>query len=108
MSPPRLAFTGTSHPNDSTYTLATVHSQSSSLADDHEPLLTPALPSPSYGATFPRSPSLPSSRKVILNATIKMASIFVISTIVLGGTLWLTLPPLEESVFVFIFTLDPF
>ena len=31
---------------------------------------------------------------------LKMACIFVVSTLLLGGTLWLALPTLEEQVFV--------
>lgn len=64
--------------------------------DDRSPLLTPLTPS--YGsAGHPHTPTRPSSRKVIVNATLKMATIFLLSTILLGGTLWLTLPTLEEA-----------
>ncbi len=47
----------------------------------------------SYGAV---PPSQPSSRKLIWNATLKMGAIFICSTVILGGTLWLALPTLEE------------
>lgn len=78
------------------YTLDTVHySDDDRASDDRSPLLQPATPD--YGATFPRSPAQPSSTKVIFNATLKMACIFAISTILLGGTLWLALPTLEEA-----------
>ncbi|KAF5367439.1 hypothetical protein D9758_003806 [Tetrapyrgos nigripes] len=79
--------------NPSLYTLATVNDDD----DDARPLLTPTTPS--YGATpvTPRSSSHPSSRKVIFNAALKMACIFVLSTLLLGGTLWLALPTLEEQ-----------
>ncbi|KAJ3509887.1 hypothetical protein NLJ89_g4982 [Agrocybe chaxingu] len=76
----------------SMYTLDTVDYRDDA---EHEPLLTPATPD--YGATVPRSPGVPSSRRIILNATLKMACIFIVSTALLGGTLWLALPKLEES-----------
>jgi len=78
------------HSNASTYTLTTIHSRS-----DLSSLITP-LSTPSYGATFPRSPTLPPSRKLLLNAAVKMASIFLVSAFILGGTLYLALPTLEE------------
>jgi hypothetical protein len=86
-----LSFTETRHSNASAYTLDTVHDGGD---DDLAPLLIPETPS--YGATFPHSPTRPSSRKVIFNATLKMACIFGVSTLFLGGTLWLALPTLEE------------
>ncbi|RDB30948.1 Transmembrane protein 41B [Hypsizygus marmoreus] len=90
MPPPNLAFVETQHDNYSIYTLATVDH------DDRSPLLSPSTPS--YGTSnYPHTPSRPSSRKVILNATLKMACIFIFSTLVLGGTLWLALPTLEEA-----------
>jgi len=73
------------------YTLDTVNDEEHDRYSDTSPLLSPATPS--YGATFPRSPS---SAKIIFNATLKMACIFIISSIFLGGTLWLALPTLEE------------
>ncbi|KAG6828143.1 hypothetical protein H0H92_009029 [Tricholoma furcatifolium] len=93
MTPPRLAFIPPSHPNHSAYTLATVNHD----GDDRSPLLTPVTPS--YGtANYPHSPTRPSQRKVILNATLKMAAIFVVSTLFLSAALWLALPTLEEQV----------
>ncbi|PPQ63919.1 hypothetical protein CVT24_010317 [Panaeolus cyanescens] len=77
-------------PPASLYTLDTLDS------NDDSPLLSPATPR--YGATVPRSPGVPStsSARVILNATLKMATIFIISSLLLGGTLWLALPTLED------------
>ncbi|KAG5339294.1 hypothetical protein C0989_004903 [Termitomyces sp. Mn162] len=93
MPPQNLAFGSTHHRNHSTYTLATVNNDD---CDDRAPLLTPVTPS--YGtANHPHSPSRPSSRKVILNATLKMAAIFVISSLFLALSLWLALPTLEED-----------
>ncbi|KAF5382093.1 hypothetical protein D9615_004212 [Tricholomella constricta] len=83
MPPPNLAFVETHHENQSTYTLDTVSYGDHS---DRSPLLTPTTPS--YGAAnFPHTPSRPSSRKVILNATLKMTAIFVISSLLLGAAL---------------------
>lgn len=66
---------------------------------DRSPLLRDnAAIAPAYGAAESQYRSNVSSRKIMLNATIKMAVLFVISTIVLGTTLWLALPPLEEYV----------
>ncbi|KAJ4479973.1 hypothetical protein J3R30DRAFT_3656916 [Lentinula aciculospora] len=82
--------------NASVYTLATVNGHDDQETSSHAPLHTPLTPS--YGSTMPRSPGTArSSRKLILNATLKMAAIFVISTAVLGTTLWLALPTLEED-----------
>lgn len=80
-------------PDDrSAYSLATVYDSPSpnsrtSLLSNHS--------EPGYGAA---PPSQPSSRKLIWNATLKMAAIFFLSTAFLGGTLWLALPTLEECV----------
>lgn len=76
------------------YTLHTVaDDDASARRSDTSPLLEPGAAS--YGAT-PFAPSQSSSRKIILNATIKMACVFLVSTILLGGTLWLALPTLDE------------
>ena len=77
--------------NRSSYSLATVH-------DDPSPsqstaLLASARADRSYGTA---SPAQPSSRRILMNATLKMAVIFIVSTAVLGVTLWLALPTLEE------------
>ncbi|KAJ7573923.1 hypothetical protein C8J56DRAFT_803763 [Mycena floridula] len=80
-----------SRSNASVYTLNTVRGD-----DEHAPLVTPLTPS--YGSTALRSPNTrPSSAKLIWNATLKMAAIFVISSVLLGGTLWLALPTLEPD-----------
>jgi len=79
------------HSNDSAYTLATVqlpdHEESSSLLSSS---------SVSYGTTPVHPPH--HVRRVIFNATLKMAVIFLLSCIVLGGTLWISLPTLEPYV----------
>lgn len=62
--------------------------------DDRSALLSPATPN--YGATVPRSPGVPSSARIIFNATLKMAVLFIVSTLILGGTLYFALPTLEE------------
>ncbi|KAG6896580.1 hypothetical protein C0992_007332 [Termitomyces sp. T32_za158] len=81
MPPRNLAFVSTHHRNHSSYTLATVNDDDD--CDDRSPLLTPTTPS--YGTTnHPHTPSIPSSRRVILNATLKMAAIFVVSSLFLG------------------------
>lgn len=65
-------------------------------ASERSSLLAPETPS--YGATFPRSPCMPSSSgRIIFNATLKMACLFAVSTALLGGTLWLALPTLEPD-----------
>ena len=38
---------------------------------------------------------------MILNAALKMAAVFIVSTLVLGGTLWFALPTLEQYVLSF-------
>lgn len=65
-----------------------------SLHDEHEPLVTPLTPT--YGSA-PTNPTRRSTGKLLWNATLKMASIFLISSLVLGVTLWLALPTLEET-----------
>lgn len=97
MPPPLLVLDSqphTLHSNDSMYTLHTVvDDDASSRHSTHtSPLVEPGTRS--YGAT--NSPSQPSSGRVIFNATLKMACVFLVSTILLGGTLWLALPTLEE------------
>ncbi|KAJ7650433.1 hypothetical protein FB45DRAFT_887937 [Roridomyces roridus] len=79
------------HPNPSEYTL-----------QDYRPLRTPTTPSYGSTPTFnhthdPEGPPRPSSRRLILNATLKMALVFGISTIFLASILWLALPTLEEE-----------
>ncbi|KAL4066757.1 hypothetical protein J3A83DRAFT_4098546 [Scleroderma citrinum] len=48
----------------------------------------------SYG-TFENS--RPSSSKLLFNAALRMAAVFLLSTILLGSILWLALPTLDES-----------
>ncbi|KAK7454608.1 hypothetical protein VKT23_011361 [Stygiomarasmius scandens] len=67
---------------------------SSYSLNDVEPLMTPTTPS--YGATTPTT-TRPNSRKLVFNAVLKMACIFILSSLVLGATLWLALPTLEEQ-----------
>jgi len=92
------------HPNTSSYTLDTVHidvePETMEFADDRVILLAPDSDAGSiYGAT-PAQSQTPhaSSPRLLLKAAIRMAAVFVLSTILLGGTLWLTLPTLDEYV----------
>lgn len=83
--------------NSSAYSLATVQ--------ESDPLLTPtqntSLLSPSTGGQHYGTvqPSQPSTRRILMNATLKMAVIFILSTAFLGATLWLALPTLDECVY---------
>ncbi|EKM78151.1 hypothetical protein AGABI1DRAFT_42515 [Agaricus bisporus var. burnettii JB137-S8] len=80
------------------YTLNTVadddDDSSSRRSSNTSPLLS--SDSQSYGTT-PNSQSRPSSGKVILHATLKMACIFLVSTLLLGGVLWIALPTLDDA-----------
>jgi hypothetical protein len=76
------------YPNESAYTLATVQQPDN---DESSSLLSST--SISYGATPVHPPH--HTRRVIFNATFKMALIFVLSCILLGGTLWISLPTLD-------------
>ena len=94
------------HPNSSSYTLRTIPindtdtSTPSSPTDPETPLHVDTTLN--YGATPtsphfpPRSPGMPSPRRSLLNAAIKMAVLFIVSCLVLGGTLWTALPTLDE------------
>lgn len=76
------------HPNSSEYTLDTVH--------DTDPLL-PADPDSSYGAAdYPPPP--PSPTRLLLAAALRMAALFVLASLLLGGTLFLALPTLDPCV----------
>jgi hypothetical protein len=88
--PPRRNADVYAHNNPSVYTLANVGES------EHDALITPSTPS--YGATFPSSPTpnRPSARTLITNAVIKMACIFLVSSALLGGILYLALPTLQE------------
>ncbi|OBZ72671.1 Transmembrane protein 41B [Grifola frondosa] len=79
-------------PDDrSAYSMATVHDLPSPTS--RTSLLSAAPSDSNYGAT---APTAPSTRKILWNASLKMAAIFVLSTLFLGGTLWLALPPLDD------------
>ncbi|KAI0028965.1 hypothetical protein K488DRAFT_89230 [Vararia minispora EC-137] len=95
---PSPFYSPTIHSNASQYTLATVRDHSNDEDDERASLL-----SHSSGASYgvpppldPLAPTPPPRRRVILNAAIKMTAIFVIGCLVLGGTLWVALPRLEE------------
>ncbi|KAH8977701.1 oxalate transporter [Lactarius hatsudake] len=78
----------------SAYTLATV--QHDSESDESSSLLsTSSSTSIAYGTTPMRPPH--QTRRVIFNATLKMALIFVVSCIFLGGILWIALPTLDPE-----------
>ncbi|KAG2036313.1 hypothetical protein BDR03DRAFT_898718 [Suillus americanus] len=99
---PSPSSLGVMHQNASAYTLATVHQYDPEFvefADDRAPLLAPDSEAGSiYGAT-PAHSQAPhtSSPRLLLKAAIRMAAVFILSTIFLGGTLWLTLPTLDEA-----------
>jgi hypothetical protein len=92
----------------SQYTLRTVHIESDSeelTATIVHPLLSSHSRSdsnllPTYG-TLPSSNPPPSyftlqRRRPLLTAAIKCAATFIVSSLLLGGTLWLALPRIEE------------
>ncbi|KAG2148992.1 uncharacterized protein EDB93DRAFT_352445 [Suillus bovinus] len=90
------------HQNASAYTLTTVHPDDPEImefTDDRAPLLPPDSEAGSiYGATSAHSHAPhTSSPRLLLKAAIRMAAVFILSTILLGGTLWLTLPTLDEA-----------
>ncbi|KAH7884598.1 oxalate transporter [Phlebopus sp. FC_14] len=87
------------HSNSSEYTLASVHDDQQYLDDANTPLLHPGSDAGVvYGATPGQSQhARPSSSKLLLTAAIRMAAVFVISSLVLGGTLWLAFPTLQED-----------
>ncbi|KAF8515389.1 oxalate transporter [Hysterangium stoloniferum] len=88
------------HPNSSQYTLRTIHDDDGAEVevDVSTPLPSASPTTPNYGTIFPlRSPGVPSIRRPLFNAALKMAVLFVVSTLVLGGTLWLALPTLDEA-----------
>jgi hypothetical protein len=95
MNPLLPSSSPTLHPNESAYTLATVHhpefdESSSLLSSSSFQYSSPPVP---YGTVPVHPPN--HTRRVILNATLKMALIFVLSCILLGGTLWIALPTLD-------------
>ncbi|KAF9234616.1 hypothetical protein BU15DRAFT_52414 [Melanogaster broomeanus] len=89
------------HQNSSQYTLETVYVQQ--YHDDPQFEVTPLLHSPSetnslYGATPVHSQDpRPSSSGLLFTAAIRMAAVFIISSLLLGGTLWLALPTLQDD-----------
>ena len=78
--------------------MATVQEDNGDPSSSRASLLAASVADNTYGTTTPTSPSHPPSRKLLLNAAFKMATIFILSTAFLGGTLWLALPTLEEYV----------
>lgn len=116
---PPVAVARTAHSNGSAYTLATipVDLETASYRSERSYLLDGSRrprrlsdtgsshssnePSRStiYGAaSLSDNSSLWASRRVLFNAALKMAILFIVSTAVLSGTLWLALPPIEECV----------
>lgn len=79
--------------NGSAYSLSTVQDVPSPTP--RTALLASSSTEYAYGTS---QPSQPSSRRILINATLKMAVIFVLSTAFLGATLWLALPRLDECV----------
>ncbi|EMD33409.1 hypothetical protein CERSUDRAFT_126152 [Gelatoporia subvermispora B] len=86
--------------NRSAYSLATVHDDvpyrdnPSPAPTSRTSLLSHSSSEQNYGAL---APSTPSSKRILMNAALKMAAVFVLSTLFLGGTLWLALPTLAEE-----------
>lgn len=78
--------------NASVYTLNTLDYREDASSDAAH-LVSPE--NLSYGSTFPRHSCIPPSARIIFNATLKMAVVFIVSTVLLGGTLWLALPTLD-------------
>ena len=90
-----LLSSPTFHPNESAYTLATV--QHDNESNESSSLLSSSShTSIAYGTTPIHPPHR--TRTVIFNATLKMALIFVVSCIFLGGILWVALPTLDPYV----------
>ncbi|KIJ66759.1 hypothetical protein HYDPIDRAFT_26181 [Hydnomerulius pinastri MD-312] len=87
------------HPNSSEYTLVTVEQYHDDPQSDHTPLLNPGSDSGSvYGATPGHSQDpRPSSSRLLFSAAIRMAAVFLISSLLLGGVLWLALPTLQPD-----------
>ena len=86
----------TFHANESAYTLATVQHES----DESSSLLSSSSHLSSMSTAYGTTPIHPphQTRRVIFNATLKMAVIFFVSCIVLGGILWVALPTLDPYV----------
>ena len=83
------------HDASSAYSLATVPDHPSSPTQRTSLLASSASSTTGYGAV---PPSRPSSRRLLLEATLKMAAMFIVSTAALGLTLYFALPTLDECV----------
>ena len=92
--PKPLVHRDTYHSNSSEYTLDTVNVDHDLSYAPTTPLLTTQSTSP-YGAAHSLG-APPNSRKLIFNAILKMSTIFIISTVLLGSVLWVALPTLDE------------
>jgi hypothetical protein len=66
------------HPNPSEYTLDTVRDTDPLLPDESRPTRSPA--------------------RLLLATALRMAALFIVATLLLGGTLFLALPTLQPSV----------
>lgn len=98
----------TQHGNTSEYTLATVRKisdgreydddvnvQSPSGTSPTTPLLSPGG---SHATGFRSSLSSTTRNRRIINAALKMATVFLVSTAIMAGILWLALPKLDKFV----------
>ncbi|KAH9057867.1 oxalate transporter [Lactarius vividus] len=92
-----LLSSPTFHPNESAYTLATV--QHDHESDESSSLLSTSSLHSSTSIAYGTTPMHPphQTRRVIFNATLKMALIFVVSCMFLGGILWIALPTLDPE-----------
>jgi hypothetical protein len=88
----------TTHSNISQHTLATIRHRD----DESE---RASLLSRSSGASYgvappidPLAPAQPSRKRIIFKAAVKMAAIFIVGCLLLGGTLYIAMPRLEECV----------
>ena len=84
--------------NASVYTLNTPKYREDASSDRTHLV---SLENPSYGSTFPRPPCIRPSKGMIFGATFKMAVVFIVTTILLGSTLWFALPTLDAYVGLF-------
>ena len=100
-SPPHYASVIQLERDDaSIYTLATIArpgSPDSAELDENTPLNNNRQRSRFSCGSITRILGLEGAdRRLLLNAGLKMAVLFVVSTAVLGGTLWIALPTLDE------------
>ncbi|KAF9223552.1 hypothetical protein BS17DRAFT_754729 [Gyrodon lividus] len=86
------------HSNSSHFTLQSIQYHDDPHSDT-TPLLHPASETSSiYGATPAHSQDpRPSSSSLLFTAAIRMAAVFTISSLLLGGTLWFALPTLQDD-----------